>query len=168
MFDQKVEEIQASDMVVSETSTSKGGKTKQRKLSRFANEWLKLFPGSTNANSIDDHAFIDPYARCKDDICPDVIGSELFYYFYCNKEKKVSMCNPWKKNLAKLIFPQVFMDVDLMKALFQCYNLVTKSFHKKDGTALYTLDQESFMEAFGLSGAMGQPIDLKDLQRRFK
>ena len=73
------------------------------------------------------------------------------------------MCNPWKKNLAKLIFPEVFMDVNLMKALFPCYNLGTKSFHRKDRTILYNLDRESFIEAFGLTGAMGQPIDLKDL-----
>ena len=41
-------------------------------------------------------------------------------------------------------------------------------FHRKDGTILYTLDQESFIEAFGLTRVMGQPIDLKDLQRRFE
>ena len=60
------------------------------------------------------------------------------------------------------------MDIDLMKALFQCYNPATKSFHRKDGIVLCTLDRESFIEAFGLTGAMGQPLDLKDLQRRFE
>lgn len=70
------------------------------------------------------------------------------------------MCNPWKKNLAKLILPEVFMDTNLMKALFRCYNPATKSFHKKDGTILCTLYRELFMEAFGLSGAMGQPVHL--------
>lgn len=82
MSDQEVEEIQASEMEILETLTSKGGKTRQRKPNRFVDEWLKLFPGSTNANSTNDHAFIDPYARCRDAMCPDAIGSELFYYFY--------------------------------------------------------------------------------------
>ena len=154
MSDQEVEEISASKAAVLETSTSKGGKTRQRRPNKFVEEWLKLFPGSTNANLADDQIFFDPYAKCRDAICPDNMGSELFYYFYCNKDKKIPICHPWRKNLAKLIFPEVFLDIDLMKALFRCYNPTTKSFHKKDGTVLCTLDRESFMEAFGLSGAM--------------
>ena len=150
-----------------ETSTSKGGKTRQRKPRRFAKEWIKLFLDSTNANSMDDHAFFDPYARCRDAKCLDVTSSEVFYFFYCNREKKILVCNPWKNNLAKLIFLQVFVDLDVMKALFQCYNPATKSFHRKDGIVLCTLDQDSFIEAFGLTSAMGQLVDLKDLQRRF-
>ena len=158
-----MEEISATKLAVSETSTSKGGKTRQRRPSCFLEEWVKLFLGSTNANSTDDLVFFDPYAKCL-----DTNGAELFYYFYCNREEKIPICNPWKKNLAKLIFPEVFMDVDLMKALFQCYNLITKSFHRRDVTILCTLDRESFIEAFGLTGAMGQPLDLKDLKRRFE
>lgn len=156
MSDHEVEEISATEMAISETSTSKGGKAKQRKPSRFVEEWIKTLPGSTNAISADEHIFFDPYAKCRDARCPDSNGGELFYYFYCNREKKVPVCNPWKKNLAKLIFPEVFLDIDLMKALFQCYNPVTKSFHRRDGTVLCTLDRESFIEAFGLTGAMGQ------------
>ena len=38
MSDQEVEEIEASDMVVLETSTSTGGKTRQRKPRKFADE----------------------------------------------------------------------------------------------------------------------------------
>ena len=81
-------------------------------------EWIKLFLGSTNVNSIDDHVFFDPYANCRDARCPSTTGSKLFYFFYCNRDKKVPVCNPLKKNLAKLIFLEVFIDVDLMKALF--------------------------------------------------
>ena len=118
MSDHEVEEILATEMAISETSTSKGGKARQRKPSRFPEEWVKLFPESTNANSADEHVFFDPYANCRDARCPHSNGGELFYYFYCNREKKVPVCNPWKKNLAKLIFPEVFLDIDLMKALF--------------------------------------------------
>lgn len=87
----------------------------------------------------------------------------MFYYFYCNRDKKILVSHPWKKNLAKLIFLEVFLDIDLMKPLFRCYNPATKSFQKKDGTVMCTLDHESFMVAFGLSGAMGQPVYLKEL-----
>ena len=119
MSDHEVEEISATEMAISETSTSKGGKARQRKPSRFLEEWVKLFLGSTNANFADEHIFFDPYANCRDARCPGTNGGELFYYFYCNREKKVTVCNPWKKNLAKLIFPKVFLDIYLMKALFK-------------------------------------------------
>lgn len=114
-------------------------------------------------NSVDDHVFFDPYDNFKDAKFPSTTGFELFYFFYCNQDKKVPICNPWKKSLAKIIFPEVFIDVDSMKAMFQCYNLATNSFHRNDGTIMCTLDRESFIEAFGLTGAMGQPLDLKDL-----
>lgn len=155
MFNKEVEEIQASNMGVAETSTSKAGKSWQRKSNRFVEEWIKLFAGSSNANVVDDHAFVDPYSLCRDVVCPGVTGSEFFKYFYYNREKKILVRNPWKMKMAKLIFPEVFVDVDLIKTLFHCYNLATKSFHKKDGTILCKLDHESFIDAFGLDGAMG-------------
>ena len=49
----------------------------------------KAFPGSYNANSIDDQAFIDLYALFRDVICPSVMGLELFKYFYYNKKNKI-------------------------------------------------------------------------------
>ena len=74
MFDQEVEDIQASDVTVSETSTSKGGKTRQGKPSRFADEWIKLFPTSSYANVVDDQAFIDPYALSREALFHGVMG----------------------------------------------------------------------------------------------
>ena len=41
--------------------------------------------------------------------------------------------------------------------------MATKSFHRKDGTILCMLDRDSFIEAFGLDGAMEKLVDLKDL-----
>ena len=84
MSDNEVEEISAIEMAISKISTSKGGKARQRKQSKFPKEWVKLFLGSTNANSTDDHVFFDPYANCRDARCPGTNGGELFYFFYCN------------------------------------------------------------------------------------
>ena len=168
MFDKEVEKIHASDMGIIEASTSQGGKTRQKKSNRFVEEWIKLFPGSSNANATHDHAFINPYALCRDVVCLGVTSSKLFKDFYYNRQKKIPICNTWKKNLAKLISPKVFVDVDLMKALFYCYNLATKYFYRKDGSIFCTLGHESFIEAFGLDGAMGQPIDLEDSQKKFE
>lgn len=122
-----------------EPSNFKGGKMRQKKPNRFVDEWFKLFPSSSNANVTDDHAFVDPYSLCRDVVCPGVTGSKLFKYFYYNKDKKIPVCNPWQKNLAKLIFLKVFVGVDLMKALFCCYNLATKYFHNNDRSILCKL-----------------------------
>ena len=43
-----------------------------------------------------------------------------------------------------------------------------KSLHRRDGTILCDLDQASFIEAFGLDGAMSKLVDLVDLQRKFE
>lgn len=81
MFDKKVEEIQALEMEVAETTTSKGGKTRQKKPNMFVEEWIKLFPESSNAISMNDHDFRGPYSYFRDATCPGVTGYELFRYF---------------------------------------------------------------------------------------
>ena len=69
--------------------------------------------------------------------------------------------------MEKLIFLDIFIDVDLLKALINSYNLVTRAFHRHNGSVLCTLDITSFIEAFGLMGQMDVPIDLEDLQGKF-
>lgn len=68
----------------------------------------------------------------------------------------------------KLIFLEVFVDADLVKALIKAYNHVTKAFHKHDGSILCTLDKTSFIEDFGLEGQMSVQIDVDELQVKFK
>ena len=63
MSDHEVEEISATEMAISKTSTSKGGKARQRKPSKFPEEWVKLFLGSTNANYANEHIFFKPYSK---------------------------------------------------------------------------------------------------------
>ena len=69
--------------------------------------------------------------------------------------------------MEKLIFPKVFVDVNLVKALINSYNLVTKSFNRHNGSILCTLHRTSFIEAFGLEEQMDVPIDIDDLQGKF-
>lgn len=56
----------------------------------------------------------------------------------------------------------------MIKALIKSYNLATKSFHRWDGTILYSLDHASFFEVFRLDGALSEPVDLVDLQEKFE
>ena len=57
--------------------------------------------------------------------------------------------------------------MDLLKALINLYNPVTRSFHRHNGSILCTLDMNSFREALGLEGQMDVPIDIEDLQGKF-
>lgn len=89
MFDKEVEEIQAVYMEVTETFTSKGGKTRHMKLNRIADEWIKLFPDLSNTISKNENDFRDMYAFYRISIFPSIDGYELFRYFYNNKFNKI-------------------------------------------------------------------------------
>lgn len=69
--------------------------------------------------------------------------------------------------MAKLICLEVFIDVDLVKALIKSYNLVTRTFQRHNGSILFTLDRTSFIDKFKLEGQMDVPIDTDDLQKKF-
>ena len=60
------------------------------------------------------------------------------------------------------------MDVNLVMVLIKCYNLVSKSFHRKDRSIFLALDKEIFIEAFDLGGLMSFSIDTNDLNENFK
>ena len=58
------------------------------------------------------------------------------------------MSNPWEKNLGKLLAPEVFVDVDLVKALIKAYNLATKKFYNEDKIILCYLDKNAVLVWF--------------------
>ena len=60
------------------------------------------------------------------------------------------------------------MDVDLVKALINSYNIATNYFHRHNGSILCIVDKTSFIEAFGLEGQTDVPIDIYDLQGKFE
>ena len=70
------------------------------------------------------------------------------------------MSNPWEKNLGKLLVPEVFVDVDLVKALIKAYNLSRRMFYMEDRSILHCLDKNVVIEAFGLGGPMTRKIVL--------
>lgn len=92
--------------------------------SPFADEWLHYFPGSSNLQFVNAHAFRDQYSFYRNVEVSDRNGNELFWVFHNNR-------NPCIRNWGKLIFLEVFVDVDLLKALIKSYNLVSHAFHKK-------------------------------------
>ena len=143
-------------------------KSRVKKPNKHAEDWLKIIPASSNVISENDHIFRDPYFLVHDSECLRTNGFDLSMFFYENRVEKVLVCNPWNRNMAKLIFPEVFVDVDLLKALTNSYNPTTRTFHRHNGSILCTLDRTSFIEAFGLLGQMDVPIDFDDLKAKFE
>ena len=76
------------------------------------------------------------------------------------------MSNPWEKNLGRLLVPQVFVDVDLMKGLIKSCNPSTKTFCNEDRSVLFCLDKNAIFKAFGMGGPMSKKIDI--VNKRFK
>ena len=85
-------------------------------------ELIKIFLDSSNTIFGNDHDFREPYAFYKDTIFPGVNEYELFRCLYNNRFENIIFCNPWMKNLEKILFLKVFVDVDLVKALIKSYN----------------------------------------------
>lgn len=117
----------SKDVEVVQTSTSKMGKTRQRRQNKYVDEWIRLPLGSSNAILENDHDLRDPYMYYRDSICPYTNGYDLFIFFYINKFKKPPSSTPRQRNFTKLIFPEVYVDVGLLKALIESYNPKKKS-----------------------------------------
>lgn len=134
----------------------------------FSDEWDYFLPGSSNVQSTNSPILKDPYHFCRDVIVPETNGNELFYFFYNNILYKPPISNLWNKNLGKLILLEVFVNVDLIKALIKVYNIVGHAYHKKDRSILCTLDKETCIEFFDLGGPMTHIIKLEKLEETFK
>ena len=143
LVDEREEEIQEEEDVVE--VTAKGNKkvkakvekkTRVQKPNKYIEERIKLLLRSSNVVSTNDHVFKDPYFLCRDAICPQTKGSSLFMYFYHNRNLNIPICNPWKRNMEKLILFQVFINVDVVKDLINSYNPATRSFHRHNGSIL--------------------------------
>lgn len=103
---------------------------------------------------------MDELPYCRDIRMPKITSMCLFSYFYKNCDSVIPVSNPWTSRLAKLIIPEVFLDVDALLMLSQRYDPLSKTIRKEDGSHLVTLDQNSFMSALGIQFPMAIEIDL--------
>lgn len=154
-----------SQPIASRTSTSRGSKEKVKE--SFYDEFLILLPSSSQNKKVSDDYFMDDLAYCRDAKTLELIGMCLFSYFYKNRDSVVPVSNPWMSGLAKLIIPEVFLDVDALLMLAQCYDPLSKTIRKDDGSPLVTLDRKSFMRAFRIQIPMAMEIDLKAQANRY-
>lgn len=99
-------------------------KTKTKRSSQFVNEWVYFLLGSSNAKSTNSYVLKDPYSFCKDVVVPKTNGNDLLWFFYNNRLCKLPISKTWNSNFGKLIRPEAFVDVDILKGLIKGYNLV--------------------------------------------
>ena len=113
----KMEEEKGVVKVIAEGKNMGKAKTKKKtrvkKPNKYVEEWIEILPWPSIVVSTNDYIFKDLYFLCRDAICPKTDGFSLFMYFYHNRNLNVPICYPWKRNMEKLIFPEVFLDVDL-------------------------------------------------------
>lgn len=72
----------------------------------------------------------------------------------------------WQNDLGNLVVPNVFMDVDLLKAVVDRYVLVLRVIRGNEGDILLIIRREEFKEIFYLyeSSATLVQIDLNELK----
>ena len=81
---------------------------------------------------------------------------------------KPLVSNHWTINLGKLVILEDFIDTNFVKVPIKAYNPANHSFIKKDQRVLYTLEIETFIEAFDLGGPLVVEIDFEKLERTFQ
>lgn len=76
--------------------------------------------------------------RYKDigDVWTTVRGHELFLFHYLRKNEPIPISNPWNTCLGKLVVPNIFISIDLLKLLVRHYNIDKQSIFLPDKITL--------------------------------
>ena len=80
------------------------------------------------------------------------------------------MSNIWDFDVAKLVVPSIFWDVDLLVALAKRYDSITRIVSNFTGDRLFAVSPSLIKEVFGLSknNALLERIDLSQLQSTYE
>lgn len=101
------------------------------------------------------------------DIRTYIRGFELFLFHYCRKTNHEPICNPWRMNLGKIVVPNVFLDVDLVKLLAEHYNSDLKPICDPQGKPFVHLSKNAIEEIFGFEDICDHPIVYEDLKNEY-
>lgn len=92
----------------------------------------------------------------------------MYWYFYRNKNDKVLASSPWALELAKLIVPNTFIDVELVKYLACSYHAPSKKFRLPDGGCLVDVSREAIIKCFNLNKQVVTEVNLGKLEQEYK
>lgn len=97
------------------------------------------------------------------DIWTEIRGHELFLFSYKRRDAPEPISNLWKKNLGKLVVLNVFVDVELMKALVDCHDPRTKTICDYQGNPLVVINKQTIDMVFDLDWEVEEKIDMQKL-----
>lgn len=77
------------------------------------------------------------------------------------------MCNPWSFNLGKLVVPNIFVNVELVKLFSKHYNIDLKSIYNLQGEPFIHVSKIALCEVFNLSDTCDELIVHEDLEKEY-
>lgn len=89
-------------------------------------------------------------------------GYELFMYHYRKQFRFEPVCNPWRLNLGRLAVPNVFINIELVKALASQYNSKKRTIQSPNGADMLVISQDLISNVFQLEGPMNFPFTIRD------
>lgn len=119
---------------------------------------IDLLPQSTNKKPkgrvlfhgpIVKEGLIDKACFIKDIEVP-YIGWQMFQHWFGNRNLGSPFSNLWDLNMGRLIVPNVYMDVDLLKDIASKYDLVSRAVRAYDGVVMVKITSEEIEKVFDL------------------
>lgn len=89
-------------------------------------------------------------------------------YWYQKRNDKVPASNPWTLDLAKLIVPNVFIDIELIKDLSNSYHAPTKTARLPNGGCLFDVSRDAIIKCFILNKKVVVEVNLVKLEQEYK
>lgn len=72
--------------------------------------------------------------------------------------------NPWSSGLGKLMVPNVFVNIDLLKLMVKNYDAAKRCILLLDGTGFISFTVAMIQEVFGLDFEVEVPLSFNDLE----
>lgn len=90
----------------------------------------------------------------------------LFHYF--RRDNPTTISNPWKTGLGKLVVPNVFVNIHLLKLLVRNYNANKRCIMLPDGTSLVHFAKATIQEVFAVDLEAELPLSFVDLEEEYR
>lgn len=87
----------------------------------------------------------------------------MFIYHYRKKYKYSPVSNPWNLNFGKLVMPNVFVNIELIRALEKNYNPKTRVIHWHNGSQFMIITRDYIFMVFQLDASLEMKLRLREL-----
>lgn len=153
------------------TDTCKVAKRKrQKKEGRALNQdLLDRFPASSmksrRVKSKEDG--LEDNQKFVGDIWTKIRGYYLFIFHWKRRMSPELVSNPWRLNIGRLVVPNVFISLELIKSLTNRYDPKTKIIYNKDNKPLVPIRKDFIETIFNLDFRNEAQIDVVKLKQEY-